>query len=371
MRTLTRNDIEQIMCGATFLGGGGGGPLDIALEILHKVAGEDFSVDLMDLKEIASEDYGAMVAALGSPVAMKESGNFGPDGVAAFEALQTAMQTEQKKVAYLYSGEMGGFNTMVPMLVSIMSGKKTGKQVKLLDVDGNGRAVPELNTSLNAARGFPPYPVGLGSLNGNKMIAYGISDSESEQICRALCQLYNSQIGFATWAMSRDELLGNGVVGCITKAQQVGQAIAQAKAEGKDPICLLKDIMECALLTHARITEKTVEVIQGFDVGITTLEDLETKEIFKIYFQNENLYIKRGDGSCVITAPEIISLICREGELAYWPLDNASTEVGMTVDLILCPADPKWWAADHSANKVWIDALARAGYTGEQIQYKK
>lgn len=69
-----------------------------------------------------------------------------------------------KEIKYLYSGEMGGMNTMVPMLVSIIAKQQGGSSIGLLDFDANGRAVPELNTSLNAARGFAPNPVGLGAL---------------------------------------------------------------------------------------------------------------------------------------------------------------------------------------------------------------
>jgi DUF917 family protein len=368
---LKRSDVEELLYGATFLGAGGGGPLDTAIKMLntsdeqHTVA-----VELLDLEEAEDNDYGAMGACLGSPESMR-AGTFGPDAVYSFEAFQNALKLENKEVKYLYSGEMGGFNTFVPILVAVLSSKDISQRIKLLDVDANGRAVPELNTSLSAARGYKPYPVGLGSLNGNKIIAYGIDDKESEKIARTLCQLYDSQIGFATWAMSKAELKSNAIVRGVSKAQKVGQAIALAKKERKDPLEMLQPIMKCKRLTTAYIIDKQTNAVDGFDVGVTTLEDRASHERFTISFQNENLLVQRADGSVVITAPELISLLCRDNnENAYLPLNNASTEKGMLIDVILSPADELWWANDHKANEVWIPCLKRAGYTGPQIRCK-
>ena len=69
---------------------------------------------------------------------------FGPDAVHAFKAFQKAFIAEGKEVKYLQSGEMGGFNTFTPMLVAILSDKDPAKRIKMVDVDCNGRAVPEL-----------------------------------------------------------------------------------------------------------------------------------------------------------------------------------------------------------------------------------
>lgn len=373
MTTLTRDDIRMVMVGATFLGGGGGGPLDVGYQIIENTLGSDYSIELEELKNANEAAYGAMVASLGSPEKIKENGNFGPDGVAAYEAFQTAMSLEGKNVTYMYSGEMGGFNTMVPILVTILA-NKSGKTVTLLDVDANGRAVPELNTSLNSARGFPSKPIGLGALTGTKCIVFSDEDEEGEQICRALCQLYNSQIGFSTWAMSCNELQGNAVVGCISKAKLIGEKLEEAKNPkcGKDVIDYLKEVMTCRLLVHGQIIDKTVEVVSGFDVGKTKIKDAYSDEEYTIYFQNENLYVTNKAGEVIITAPEVISTVCRDPagtQYSGQPMDNATTKVGMMVDVILSPADDKWWSEDKNAYLCWKDALKRAGYEGEQVRY--
>ena len=387
-RILTEQAIDNIMVGATFLGAGGGGPLETGRELLEKQAKKPYAVTLVSLGDIREEArsgvYGATVACLGSPQKIKENGTFGPDGVAAFDAFRKAVKPEGKEIEYLYSGEMGGMNTMVPMLVSILAGQNGGTSIPLLDTDANGRAVPELNTSLNAARGFPPKPVGVGALPtvaGVKCTECSIdceTDTESENICRALCQLYDAQVGFSTWAMNVNELWGNSVVGCVSRAEMIGRKVAEVKA---DPTLDLTELLnnegfECRRLVRGEIEKKTIEVVHGFDVGKTIIKDEESGEKYVVCFQNENLYAYKGEEvtekNVLITAPELISIFCRKdanGGDCYMPMDNSTTEEGMEVDIIVSHADDKWWDT-NGAYHCWKEPLKRAGYTGRQKDYK-
>lgn len=326
-RELTACEIDSIMVGATFLGAGGGGPLDTGRELLKKQTSGSYSIDLYSMDEIPEKErdatYGAMVACLGSPQKIKENGTFGPDGVACFDAFKKAMLLHGKEIKYLYSGEMGGMNTMVPMLVSIIAKQQGGSSIGLLDFDANGRAVPELNTSLNAARGFAPNPVGLGALPtvGGKSCTECIieceTDTESEAICRKLCEIYNSQIGFSTWAMSVKELKDNSVLGCVSTAERIGENIKMIQKKPElDLTGVLNDAgYACRRLIRGKIKDKIIEVVHGFDLGRTVICDDETGEDYTICFQNENLYVYKGteptEENVLITAPELISVFCR------------------------------------------------------------
>lgn len=233
-RELTACEIDSIMVGATFLGAGGGGPLDTGRELLkskHPVRIPSISIPWTRSPKGTGCNVWRDGRLFGVSTKIKENGTFGPDGVACFDAFKKAMLLHGKEIKYLYSGEMGGMNTMVPMLVSIIAKQQGGSSIGLLDFDANGRAVPELNTSLNAARGFAPNPVGLGALPtvGGKSCTECIieceTDTESETICRKLCEIYNSQIGFSTWAMSVNELKDNSVLGCVSTAERIGENI--------------------------------------------------------------------------------------------------------------------------------------------------
>lgn len=125
-----------------------------------------------------------------------------------------------------------------------------------------------------------------------------------------------------------------------------------------------------------KIKDKIIEVVHGFDLGRTVICDDETGEDYTICFQNENLYVYKGpeptEENVLITAPELISVFCRldkNGDPYYLPVDNSTTEVGMSVDVIVSPADKKWWAEDKRAYRCWVKTLRDARYHGAQIDY--
>ena len=363
---LNKQDIVEVLWGATFLGAGGGGSLSFGIDMLDKVeeGGADVRLELISLDEMDEQDYAVMVAGLGSPVNFL-SGSFGPDAVYAFRAFQKAFAAEGKQVKYIYSGEMGGLNTFVPMLVSILSDKNLDKKIKFVDADGNGRAVPELNTSLNSVRGFPPYPIGLGNGIGDMIIAYPVDDKSAEVIARQLCMAYDMKIGFSTWGMSREELRANAHVGCVSYAQSVGKAILAAKEGGTDVIGELQKVMTIRELCTGTIEDIEIKAEGGFDYGVTTVKADDDK-VYYIDVKNENLIVRDEAYEAVITVPESICIL---NATDYTPLTNADTEKGMRIFIGLVPAHPYWWAEDKKAYTCWAELLKSVGYSGDYVRY--
>lgn len=369
MRKLYKQDIIEILYGATLLGAGGGGSLSQGLGMLNglEADGNKIEIDLLELNEIGDNEYAAMVAGLGSPVAMLDPDQpmFGPDAVYAYKAFQKAFKAEGKDCEYLYSGEMGGFNTFTPMLVAILSDKDPAKRIKFLDVDGNGRAVPELNTTLTAYYGHPPKPMGLGSMHGDEIAVYPVSDHSGEQIARQMCMLYKMRIGFATWGMNKAEMAKALDVGCVTKAQSIGKAFFTAKEKGVDLMDALKKVMEVREFCRGTIEKLDIRAEGGFDFGTTVVKGDDGHKYF-IDFKNENLILRDETGNTVLTAPEGIGLVDMD---TLTPLTNADTREGMRLLVTMTPAHPNWWDEDHKAYTCWLPELERVGMKGKQVRY--
>lgn len=369
MRKLYEQDIIEILYGATLLGAGGGGSLKQGLGMLDglKKDGNAIEVDLLDLDEIGDSEYAAVVCGLGSPVAMLDPSKpaFGPDAVHAFKAFQKAFIAEGKEVKYLQSGEMGGFNTFTPMLVAILSDKDPAKRIKMVDVDCNGRACPELNTTLTAYWNHPPKPMGLGSLHGDEVAVYPVSDHSGEQIARALCMLYDMRIGFSTWGMNKAEMREALVPGCVTKAQKIGKAILSVKANGGDLMTELKKAFEVREFCHGTIEKLDITAEGGFDFGTTVVKGEDGRNYF-IDFKNENLILRDEKGDTIMTAPEGIGMIDMD---TLMPLTNADTKVGMKVLVTMTPAHPNWWDADRKPYECWLPELKKVGMKGDQVRY--
>ena len=336
-----------------------------AVDILNRLEREHgyfLEIPLLDIDEIGPNEYAAMAAGLGSPLALigKE---FGPDSVRAFHVFRKALAMENKTVSCLYSGELGGFNTFIPMLVCILSDRDPSRRIPLLDVDGNGRAVPELNTSLNSVRGFAPCPIGMGTMEGDEIILYPTDDASAERMARALCQTSGMQIGFSTWGMRREELRQNAVCGALTACEQVGEVIEEACVQQVPPSKLLNKVLSCRLITSGIVESVHIEMINGFDIGQSRVRD-ENGTSITLAFQNENLFAMDALGHLLVNAPDLICVIEVTPD-RYRPLTNADIEEGMQVEVLAVPAHPFWWAEDKKAYRCWEPILKRSGFSSE------
>ena len=159
-----REKLVNVIYGATFFGAGGGGSISNGMDLLNTFPG-DVELEVVPLSQMKDDEYSVMAAGLGSPLAMKEKG-FGPEAISVVKGMMKVAEDAGKKVAYVYSGEQGGFNTMVPIYAALHAG------LPLLDLDGNGRAVPELNTGLLPINDIPIDPLVLANANGDIVIGH-------------------------------------------------------------------------------------------------------------------------------------------------------------------------------------------------------
>lgn len=369
MRKIYEQDMIEMLYGATLLGAGGGGSLIVGLKMLEnlKKDGHKLELTLLDLDEMGDDEYAATVCSLGSPVEIlnPDKPAFGPDAVHAFQAFQKAFKAEGKEVKYLLSGEMGGQNTCTPFLVSVLSAENPDKRIPMVDVDCNGRAVPELQTTLTTYWNHPPKPMGMGSMYGDEIIVYPVSDASGEQIARQLCMLYGMRIGFSTWGMSKAEMAEALVPGCLAKAQAIGHAILTCKETGADLMTELKKVMEVREFCRGVIEKRETHSVGGFDCGTTVVKGDDGHRYF-IDFKNENLILRDENGKTIMTAPEGIGLIDLEKNL---PLTNADTYEGMRLLVTMTPAHPNWWDPERKPYECWLPELRKVGMVGDQVRY--
>lgn len=365
-RTLYEQDIKEVLYGAAFLGSGGGGPLKIALEMLAELKNktEKVELELLDLDDMEAEDYACTVVCVGSPLAMLKDG-LGPGGQIAFEAYQETCQVNGKNLKCLYSVEMGGFNTFVPIMVDILSDPNPKNRLPFLDIDGNGRAVPEACTTLGCGRGYVPDLMTFGSDDGDKIIAYPSSQNAAEEIARHLCMAFGMRLGLSSSGMDREELRDRTVPAGITMAQNIGRALLRCQSEHKDVLSELTKVMEVRQACRGKITELQIAAEGGFDKGMTTVSGDDGKTYY-IEFENENLLIRDDSGKVHLTAPELICFVSAD---TCEPLTNAETKEGMEILVLLAPAYHQWWNEDKGAYHVWDHLLENLGYTGPMVRY--
>ncbi len=362
-RELRRKELTEIVYGSSFFGGGGGGASEEGLALIEAMYKEDAdaSIQMIDVMEMEEDPnvVSTMAAALGSPVATKGK-TFQKESVNAVKGMGEEARFQGKELKYVYSGEMGGGNTMLPLYAAYKCG------LPVLDTDGNGRAVPELNTGLLPIHGIPTSPVILASEAGDRIAARTedpMDCSGCEKIARYMCQAFDQGIGIAVWMMNRKQHLKASAIGQMTLAIETGDILMNTPPA--DAVKKLQEYFDAKEIPFAPIAASgTITDIQitsqgGFDTGVTTVK-ADDGGIYKVIFQNENLYVQ-SEGKTIVTVPAIISMLDLGSEKMAVPISNSETFVGQKVALTQTKANERWYDLPQGYG-CWDEVLISAGY---------
>lgn len=362
-RELRRKELTEIVYGSSFFGGGGGGASEEGLALIEAMYKEDAdaSIQMIDVMEMEEDPnvVSTMAAALGSPVATKGK-TFQKESVNAVKGMEEEARFQGKELKYVYSGEMGGGNTMLPLYAAYKCG------LPVLDTDGNGRAVPELNTGLLPIHGIPTSPVILASEAGDRIAARTedpMDCSGCEKIARYMCQAFDQGIGIAVWMMNREQHLKASAIGQMTLAIETGDILMNTPPA--DAVKKLQEYFDAKEIPFAPIAASgTITDIQitsqgGFDTGVTTVK-ADDGGIYKVIFQNENLYVQ-SEGKTIVTVPAIISMLDLGSEKMAVPISNSETFVGQKVALTQTKANERWYDLPQGYG-CWDEVLVSAGY---------
>ena len=382
MRKFGYEDIVDMIWGTTLLGGGGGGSMLNGLDLLerymatHGVSKEAISVDVIEPAEMEAGAYAAVTAGMGAPTRIKDV-DFSKYATNAFELMQEFVLPE--KVRYSMAVELGGFNTFVPMLISLEKG------IPFIDTDGAARAVPALPTLLLHVNGVDTSPLVMtnayeGSDKYDK-VTIKLQDPKdavlAESLARGVCVAFDMLSGLCGWMMQKDEIEKTLPVGTITLSQKIGNVLRDNSIKEKFAALNEMGIVECRELVRGKVTGGANLQAKGFDFGYIEVTDEKTGEVWRNEFQNENLVIstgkKDGIGDVKMTVPDIICSYNADTSQSltnadYFDGDGKLVEQNVVFGAV--KVSDKWWITgdDHVAS-VWKEYLGHVDYAGPLVKY--
>lgn len=365
MEKITVKDLKDIVMGATFLGSGGGGSPENGLKLVDEISKITKELTIVSPGEISDNDQVAMIAGMGSPVALKEKG-FGPEAIYAFEGLQKLYGWLGIDFKYIMPGETGGFNTITPMYVAAV------KKLTIVDADGTGgRAVPDLETTLYYIYGIPTSPFVLADRNGNTVLGWTKDPMDAptcENVARGVVVAFGMSAGLGTWVVSGHQIKTCLEPNVVARARSVGKVIREAKEQHRDPVRAALEVVRGNELIKGEIEKIETKTVAGFDFGRTTIKgsnEYEGKKLL-VDFKNENMVAWKADGEPVAMVPDLIALITKDGD----PLTNADTREGMKISVIAIPASERW--RKHArCFEPWKPILEKIGYKGDYVPMEK
>jgi DUF917 family protein len=365
MEKITVNDLKDIVIGATFLGSGGGGSPENGLKLVEEISKLTKELTIVSPEEIPDNDRVAMIAGMGSPVALKEKG-FGPEAIYAFEGLQRLYGWLGVDFKYIMPGETGGFNTITPMYVA------AAKKLTIVDADGTGgRAVPDLETTLYYIYGIPTSPFVLADRNGNIVIGWTRDPMDAptcENVARGVTVAFGMLSGLGTWVVTGYQIKTCLEPNVVAKSRSIGKVIREAKKKRKDPVREVLEVVKGYELIRGKIEKIETKTIAGFDFGRTTIKGSNGYEGKKLMvdFKNENMIAWRAEGEPAAMVPDLIALMTPDGN----PLTNADTKEGMKISVVAMPASDKW-RKHPKCFEPWRPILEKIGYKGNYVPLEK
>ncbi len=342
MRTLNKQNLEDIVVGCSFLGTGGGGSMPHGMKRIYDDLEAGLVFKLMSPQEMNDDDYAAAPYGVGStaPPTEAEKEKYAklphikeePTAV-AFRLLEKYLN---KKFVATIAGEIGPGNTPAAMSAAAHIG------IAQLDADTVGRAAPEIDQNVVLAAGLTITPAAGATAYGDEMILAKIAATSREEDFFRAASTVSMGIGVTDTPIAGRDAKRQGVLvqGSITHAEEVGKAFRIAVENHRDPLQAVLDAGKGYRLFEGTIVDYSWKDVGGYLVGDVTISGSGKYQgsTFKIAYKNENLVSWR-DGKFSVTCPDLITMVMKDSAKA---VSNPEFEKGKETVVIGFISPSNW-----------------------------
>ena len=337
MRTLDRQQLEDLIRGCAILGTGGGGSPTRGLRLIQSdlAAGREFK--LAGLEEVPDNALVASPYMCGSvsPEGVGGSTSHGDEEMECLEAFKALEADLGRPFFAAIATEIGGGNTAAALCVAARQG------IPIVDADPAGRSVPELQHTTFYIKDVPITPLAVATATGDVLILKEVSDDfRAEAIVRAIAVVSNNRAGVADHPMEGLILQESVVPGTLSKALAIGEAVRVARSSATDPVRAAITAGNGFLLFKGEVTQADWEIEEGFTIGELIISGTNhySDHTYRIWYKNEHI-VSWLDEQPDVTVPDLICVLDpKTGEA----ITNPNCQQEMDVAIIGYPAPALW-----------------------------
>lgn len=326
-KRLEEADLQPMALGAALLGTGGGGNPYIGMLRTRELLRGGATIEIMPLEALPDDAWVGEVGGIGAPVVGVEKVE---EGGECYRAMMAVEETAGVKMSAVISAEIGGANSMEPIIVAGLAG------LPVVDGDGMGRAFPEVQMTTFFIYGAKPAPAAIADDKGNVVVFKEMVDMFwLERFARDVSVGMGAGAGFAVAPMRGDFIRKTAVPGTVSQAISIGLTVLNARARHQNVVERIVEETGAKLFFTGKITDIERNLVGGFSRGkakISGVGDWAGSEA-EIAIQNENLVLWV-DGVPVIMVPDLImNLELETGE----PITTEMLRYGQRVAVIGLP----------------------------------
>ncbi len=326
---LAKDDVKSIILGACFFASGGGGPLQMALNMLDRMPEEAFSdksLTPINADELEDDKMAFVVCDMGSPDQAIKYGKGYSAPVNAFKALKGYLEKKGEKVSYLMPIEMGAVNTLLPYYIASKWKAETGEEIRVINGDPSSRSVPTIGLTLLHTKGnrIPICPAVVASDGEEEFESQLFEDPNIDpdtlQYAAGKFVAGWDKVGGLACYPARGSDLKNEegknqlIRGSMGLAWKTGQMIRNG--EPLENLQKFLQEMEPPIKIYMLIEDAmNVPPEEILDIGKYLLQNQQTEESLYVYYENENLLVwrpakdERLMGDLRAMGPDIISFL--------------------------------------------------------------
>lgn len=330
---ITADDLADLSSGAVFLATGGGGDPYVARLVAERVLAKHGPVEIIEPADIDDDASVVTIGGVGAPTASLELlPSIGDAGraLAAFEA------EVGRKVDALVSFEIGGANSLIPMIAAVERG------LPVVNGDGMGRALPEAQMMTYPIAGVRPTPAVAVDYRG-RVETFSTPDIfEYEALIRKFALSNGGMVTACEHPMTGRELKASVVAGTLGFSARLGALLRERRGNAHAIVKPLADLFADSIYGELRhiYTGKVVDTERriegGFDRGVARLEPFAgDARPLELHIKNEFLLATHGD-EVAASVPDLITVLDYETST---PINAERLRYGqrVTVLAIGCP----------------------------------
>ena len=301
-REITADELKSLAIGTGILGTGGGTHPYLELLNIEKLYRAGYRVSLIEPEDLADDAVVAELGFMGAPLVTKERL---PDPAHICKAVRMMEDHAGCRFEAVMAGEVGAENGVLPLLVAALMA------LPVVDADTMGRAFPEMQMSSFVIRGMPIFPFTLADVRDNEVIITAAAGPLwVERVGRVICTEVGSMAATCRPPRSGRDVKRNGVLGSLSRAIRIGEAVRRARAGHGDPIAAILDAEGGMALFGGKVIDVARRTTAGFVRGRARIEGVgdHAGQSFDVDFQNE-FTIGWIDGEPTVMVPDLICIL--------------------------------------------------------------
>jgi len=340
---LQQHHLQDLASGAAFLATGGGGDPFLSLLCAQQAIKQFDAAELISIDALPDDAAIVAVGSVGAPTTSLELLPSIDDPAIAMRAFE---RHTGLNIDAVVSFEIGGANSLIPIVAAAAAG------IPVIDGDGMGRALPEVQMMTYSIAGISPTPSIAVDYAGNTATFEGITVLEYEEQIREFAMARGGMVTTVEFGMNAGQLRSCLVPDTVSLAISIGEVLRIDRGNAAQLIDRLQPLFaptpygEMRILFSGTVADVATSVVGGYDIGFALLRsDRDPTKQIKVDIKNEYLTVWDGP-KLLASVPDLITFVDTE---TGQPINSERLSFGQRVTIVGIGCPPHFRTADALA----------------------